>query len=240
MARLAVAFTVIFLFTFSSHARFLTAEQEHDVTLEETETKLPESNPKTTNAIFLPSEKPGFESAEVVDFKPDDALETVSEVDSAPLTKISFRPVNRHFPRRPMIPFRHKHNCRFHKRFRPLNPRLQQKRYISYGDDMILSDEKSQFDPESRGVVRQIQPRWARFRDDGTESEDLDFIKPHHHDHDHDHDHEHEHEHDHDDHHHHHHHHHRRHHHGEEDEKDEREEHEGGFMRRFRKFFIHF
>ncbi|XP_021292483.1 uncharacterized protein LOC110422790 [Herrania umbratica] len=148
MARLAVTFTVIFLFTFSYHARFLTAEPEHDVTLEQTESKLPESDSKTTNAVFLPSEKPGLESAEVVDFKPD-ALETVSDVDSVPLTEISFRPVNRHFPRRPMIPFRHKHNCRFHRRFRPLNRGLQQKRYISYGDDMILSDERTQFDPES-------------------------------------------------------------------------------------------
>ncbi|XWS48812.1 hypothetical protein CRYUN_Cryun13aG0108700 [Craigia yunnanensis] len=240
MARFAVFFTVIFLLFTFSHARFFTAEPEQDVTPEETIANLPESDPKTSTAILLPSERPGFEPAKIVDFKHDDASETDPDVESDSLKTISFHPVNRHFPRRPLIPFRHKHNCRFHKRFRPLNPRFQQKRYISYGDDMILSDERTRFDPESRGVVRQIQTRWARFPDDGAESkEQVDFMKPHHHDHEHEHDHDHD-----DDHHHHHH--HRRHHHGEEDEMDEEEEHEheneheGGFMRRLSKFYNHF
>ncbi|XP_022721258.1 uncharacterized protein LOC111278843 [Durio zibethinus] len=227
MARFSVLFTVIFLLFTFSHARFFTAETEHEVNPEESIIDLPESDPKTTTAILLPSERPGFEPAKIVDFKHDDASETDSDVEFIPLTTISFHPVNRHFPRRPLIPFRHKHNCRFHKRFRPLNPRLQQKHRISYGDDMILSDGGTGFDPESR---------WPRFPDDATESkEHVDFLKPHHHDHEYDH----EHDHDHDNHHHY----HRRHHHGEEDESDEEEEHEheheGGFMRRLSKFFIH-
>ena len=235
MSRFAVLFTVIFLLFTFSHARFLTGEPEHDVTSEETMTNLPESDPRTTTAILLPSERPGFEPAKIVDFKHDDASETDSDVESVPLTTISFHPVNRHFPRLPLIPFRHKHNCRFHKR--PLNPRFQQKRYISYGDDMILSDERTRFDPESRGVVRQIQARWTRFPDDGPESkEHVDFMKPHHNDHEH----EYENDQDHDDDHHHYHHHQRRHHRGEEDERDEEEEHEGGFVRRLSNFFIHF
>ncbi|OMP02974.1 hypothetical protein COLO4_10683 [Corchorus olitorius] len=251
MARLAVIFTVISLLFTISHARFI---QVHDVTADETVNDLPESDPEKATAILLPSERPGFEPAKVVDFKHDDASETDSDVDSMPLTTVSFRPINRHFHRRPMFPFRHKHNCRLHKRFRSLNPRFQQKRYISYGDDMILSDENSHVDPESRGFVRQIQARWARFPEDGVESKEArGFIKAHHHEHEeeHDHDedhyhHEHEEEHDHDDDHHHHEHdhdhdEHHHHHHGEEDENDDKEEHEQdylhGYIKSFRKFF---
>lgn len=264
MTRTAVLFTVIFLLFTFSYARFITVEPEHDVTTKETDPDLTESDPKTTTSIRLPGEGPGFEPAKVVDFKhvDGDASKTELDVDSIPLTTIRFHPVNRHFPRRPLIPFRHKHDCRFHNRFRPLNPRFQQKRYISYGNDMILSDERPRFDPESSGVVRQIQARWARFPDDLKEH--VDFMKLHDHEHEHDHDHDHEnehdvddimpqdhdpehdHHHDHDDDHHHHHHHHRRrhHHHGEEGEWDEEDEHghehEGGFMKRLSKFFINF
>lgn len=234
MARLAVLFSVVFLLLSLSHARFLTVEPDHDVTSEETATELPEFDPLTATAILLPSERSGFEPSKIVDFKHDDASETDTVVESVPLTKISFRPVNRHFPRRPLLPFRHKHNCRYHKRFRPWNPQFQQKHYISYGDDMILSDDKTRFDPKADVPVRQIQARWARFPDDGAESkEPVDFMKPHHHDHEHEHDHD-------EDHHHHFHHHHRRHHHEEEEERDEEEAHEGGLMKRLSKFFIHF
>ncbi|XVE58050.1 hypothetical protein DITRI_Ditri04bG0139200 [Diplodiscus trichospermus] len=238
MARLAFLFTVIFLLFTFSHARFFTVEPEHGANSDETIPDLPESNPETTSAILLPSERAGFEPAKIVDFKHDDASETESSVESVPLTTISFRPVNRHFPRRPLIPFRHKHNCRFHKRFRPMNPGFQQKRYISYGNDMILSDLTTRFDPVSSDGVRQIEARWARFPDDGAESkEHVEFMKPHQHDHDHD-----------EDHHHHHHRQHRRHHYGQEDERDEEEEHghehedkeEGGFMGKFSKYFFHF
>ncbi|TYI69226.1 hypothetical protein E1A91_D08G139800v1 [Gossypium mustelinum] len=248
MARLAFLFTLTFLLFTFSHARFITSESQHDVTPEKSE-----SDPES--AILLPSEKPHFEPPKLLDFKHDD---DASGVASVPLTRISFNPVNRHFPRRPLIPFRHKHNCRFHKRFRPLNPRFHQKRFISYGNDMILSNER-RFDPESRGVVHQIEASWGSFDDDGTESKHhVGFMKPDHHDHEHhdeDHDHEHHdedhdqehHDEDHDHEHHdeedheeeHHHHHHRHHHHGEE-ERDETEEHEGGFMEKFRKYFIHF
>ncbi|XVF10433.1 hypothetical protein REPUB_Repub07fG0182500 [Reevesia pubescens] len=235
MARLAVLFTVIFLLLTFSDARFVSVQSEQDVSPEETVPNLPEADTKTTTTILLPSERPGFEPSKIVDFNNDDvSSETDSGVESVPLTMISFHPVNRHFPRRPLVPYRHKHNCRFHKRFRPLNPPFQQKRSISYGNDMILSDERTRFDPESRGVVRQIQARWARFPDEGAESkEHVDFMKPHHH--------EHEHAHHHDDEHHHHYYHHRRHHHGEEDERDgEEHENEGWFMARFHKFFVNF
>ncbi|KAB2069750.1 hypothetical protein ES319_A08G112500v1 [Gossypium barbadense] len=248
MARLAFLFTLTFLLFTFSQARFITSESQHDVTPEKSVTDFPESDPES--AILLPSEKPHFEPPKLLDFKHDD---DASGVASVPLTKISFNPVNRHFPRRPLIPFRHKHNCRFHKRFMPLNPRFHQKRFISYGNDMILSDERS-FDPESRGVVRQIEARWGSFDDDGTESKHhVGFMKPDHHDHEHhdeDHDHEHhdeDHDHEHHDeedheeeHHHHQHHHHHRHHHRGEEERDETEEQEGGFMEKFRKYFIHF
>ncbi|KAB2017117.1 hypothetical protein ES319_D08G139200v1 [Gossypium barbadense] len=186
MARLAFLFTLTFLLFTFSHARFITSESQHDVTPEKSESEFdPES------AILLPSEKPHFEPPKFLDFKHDD---DASGVASVPLTRIRFNPVNRHFPRRPLNPFRHKHNCRFHKRFRLLNPRFHQKRFISYGNDMILSNERS-FDPESRGVVRQIEASWGSFDDDGTESKHhVGFMKPDHHDHEHhdeDHDHEH-------------------------------------------------
>ncbi|OMO79724.1 hypothetical protein CCACVL1_13464 [Corchorus capsularis] len=113
MARLAVIFTVISLLFTISHARFI---QVHDVTPDETVNDLPEFDPEKATAILLPSERPGFEPAKLIDFKHDDASETESDVDSLPLTMVSFRPINRHFPRRPIIPFRHKHNCRLHKR----------------------------------------------------------------------------------------------------------------------------
>ncbi|GMI76413.1 hypothetical protein HRI_001310600 [Hibiscus trionum] len=208
MARLAFLFAVLLLLFTFSHARFITAESDPDVTPDETHTDLPES----TTTIFLPSQIPDSDPPKLLEFKHDDASETDSGVGSVPLTKIRFHPVNRRFPGRPLFPFRHKHNCRFHKRF-------HQKRLISYGNDMILSDERS-FDPESRGVVPQIEARWGGFHD--------------HHHHEHEHEHKYEDEHDHEDKHRHHRRHHKHHQHGEE------EEHEGGFMEKFRRFFIHF
>ncbi|KAE8717172.1 Pectin lyase-like superfamily protein [Hibiscus syriacus] len=218
MARLAFLFYLSLLFTFS-HARFLTAD--------EISADLPESNPESTTSILLPSKRPDH----------DDASETDSGIGSIPLTMIRFHPVTRHFPRRPLIPFRHKHSCRFHKRFRSLNPRFHQKGFISYGNDMILSDDRS-FDPESHGVVRQVDDRWGSFHDDDARSKhhDQDREDDHHHHHHH-HDNEEEddhHSHDHDDDHHHHRHHHKE---GEEGEKEHRG---GGFMEKFRRFFIHF
>ncbi|GMI95543.1 hypothetical protein like AT5G41860 [Hibiscus trionum] len=189
MARLAFLFSLILLFTVS-HARFFTAESEHD---DQTHTDLPES----TTAILLPSERPDFKPPKLLDFKPG--------VGSVHFTRIRFHPVNRHFPRRPLFPyFRHKHNCRFHKRSRALNPRFHQKRFVSYGNDMILSDEERRFEPESRGVVRQIEARWGSFHDDGAESKQhVDFMMSH--------------------------------------AQDHHQHHEeGGFMQKFRRFFIHF
>ncbi|XP_039010919.1 histidine-rich glycoprotein-like [Hibiscus syriacus] len=216
MAKLAFLFSIFLLFTFS-HARFLTAD--------ETPADLPESDPESTTSILLPSQSH--------DFNHDDASKTGYRTGSLPLTRIRFQPVNRHFPRRPFFPFRHKHSCRYHKRFRPLNLRFHQKRFISYGNDMILSNYRS-FDPESHGVVRQVEARWGSFHDDGSESKQhVDFMSHHHdheddhhhHHHDHDHDHDLDHEEDH-------------HHHKEGQEREKH--HQGGLMEKFRRFFIHF
>ncbi|KAL1136925.1 hypothetical protein V6Z11_A12G272300 [Gossypium hirsutum] len=151
--------------------------------------------------------------------------------------EISFRPVKGHFPRHPLIPFRNGHDCRYHRRFRPLNSRFQRKRYVSYGNGMALSDERSRSDPESIRLGNQMRGRGTRFPDNGAESkEHVDFrkVRPYNH--------EHEQDHDNNDHHpHHHYQHHRRHHRqGEEDERRESEEKDGGFIKRFRKFLINF
>ncbi|XP_039051998.1 uncharacterized protein LOC120193609 [Hibiscus syriacus] len=127
MTRLAVLITVTFLSLTVTHARLNVPERT--VIPEETVTDLPGPDHTTTSVIDLPSEKPDSDS----------------DLDSFPLTMTSFRPINGHFPRHPLVPFRHKHDCHSHKRFRPSNPRSQRKRYISYGNDMVLSEERIGF-----------------------------------------------------------------------------------------------
>ncbi|XP_039046692.1 uncharacterized protein LOC120186954 [Hibiscus syriacus] len=213
MAPLVVLFTVVFLVLTVTGARFILPEQ----TVSQEDTDLPEPGHKITNVIDVPGEKRDSEPAKTVDIKLYETLGADSDLDSFPLTMTSFRPVNGQFPRHPLVPFRHKHDCHFHKKFRPSNPRLQRKRYISYGNDMVLPDERT---------GPHIQARRARFSDNSAESKEHVeyFRKPHHYNK--------EREQDHDDEHHHTRRHHRR---GEEDERRE-----GGFVKRIRKFLIKF
>ncbi|KAK8520941.1 hypothetical protein V6N13_077071 [Hibiscus sabdariffa] len=227
MARIVVFFTVICLVLAVTHGRFIVPEQT--VSPEETVTVLPKPDHTISNVIDLPSEKPDSEQDTAVDFKNYDTLEADSDLDSFPLTMTSFRPVNGHFPRQQLIPFRHKHDCHFHKRFKPSNPRFQRKRYTSYDNDMVLSDEKT---------GPHIHSRRGGFSDDSAESmEDVEefFRKPRHYNNGH------EHEQDHDDEHHRRYHYNHRHHRrGEEDERRKIEGQEGGLVKRFRKFLTKF
>ncbi|KAE8712786.1 hypothetical protein F3Y22_tig00110226pilonHSYRG00060 [Hibiscus syriacus] len=166
MSRLAVLFTVTFLSLTVTHARLIGPEQT--VIPEDTVTGLPGSD-----HIDLPGEKT----------EPD------SDLDTVPLTMTSFRPINGHFPMHPLVPFRHKHDYHSHKRFRPSNPRFQRTRYISYGNDMVLSDERIGFVADQlRGFGPQIQARRDRFSNNGVDlKEHVDFRNPHHHNHEHEH-----------------------------------------------------
>ncbi|XP_016686343.1 uncharacterized protein [Gossypium hirsutum] len=212
-------------------ARFLTVEPELGATAQDTISNVPDSDPRTTTiTILLSGDRPGSEpAAKLVDFKHGDVPETDSDVVSVPLESISFRPVNRYF-------------SRYHQRFRPLNLRFHKKRYISYGDDMILSDERTRFEPELRRSVRQVQASWSEFPGGGAESKvPVDFMKTHHHVHVHylgDDQHQHQQQH------HHYHHQHRRYHHlrhhNREDKSGKVEEHVGGSLKRLTKIFIHF
>ncbi|GMJ06212.1 hypothetical protein HRI_004290400 [Hibiscus trionum] len=230
MARIVVLFTVIFLVLTVTHGRFIVPEQT--ISPEETVTVLPE--PRHT-IIDLPSEKPDSEQAKTVDFKHYDTMEADPDLDSFPLTMTSFRPVNGHFPRHPLVPFRHKHDCHFHKRFRPSNPRFQRKRYISYGNDVVLSDERTGFDTDQSDSLGP-KSRRARFSGNGAESkEHVEYFRKPRHDNR-----EHEQEHD-DEHHHRYYYNHRHHRRGEEEERrGESEEKEGGLVKRFRKFLTKF
>lgn len=243
--KIIVTVTILFfLFTFG-YARTPLDLPENDVM--SIDALLPESNPKATDAILLPSEKPT-----VVEFEPetetklpeiDTAEETKeTEIDSAPLKFVSFRPINRHFPRRPFPPFRHGSRCRHHHKIKPWAPRFNG-REIPYGNDMILSGGED--------VV------WTEFHHGGPKfsfMNDVDRreeMKRPHHRHHHHHDRlvageveekeereqEHEHEH--------HHHHHDRLVEGEREVEEKRErkhddEHEGGLVKVFRKFLPHF
>ncbi|KAK5782769.1 transcription factor ABORTED MICROSPORES-like [Gossypium arboreum] len=231
MAPFTVLLMVVFFVFTLSHAPFLIVEPELGSTAQDTVSNLPDSDPRTTTiTILLSGDRPGSEpAAKLVDFKPGGVPETDSDVVSVPWESTSFRPVNRYF-------------SRYHHRFRPLNSRFHKKRYISYGDDMILSDERTRFEPELRRSVRQVQPSWSEFPGGVAESKvPVDFMKTHHHVHVHylgDDQHQHQH------HHHHYHHQHRRHHHHRrhngEDKSGKVEEHVGGSLKRLTKFFIHF
>ncbi|KAF7828153.1 histidine-rich glycoprotein-like [Senna tora] len=234
-------FCLLLFFTLSSARTPLDLPDANHDSLSESD-----HNSAVPNTIFLPSDKleseSESESESVTDIqsdrqnsdsktsKPDTEveLEPLESTESAePITVISFRPVNRHIPRRPLpLSFRLGHRCRHGHEFKPWNPRLP-RRQIPYGNDMILSNgEDRSFDlnmPD--GGVRQIPVRWTRFRrvdprfSDETRMERSDVMRRphfhHHHDHDHDHDHHHFHEH-------------------------ERDHDDDGVMKRIRKFLQHF
>ncbi|KAJ9173713.1 hypothetical protein P3X46_016823 [Hevea brasiliensis] len=234
---------LLFLFTFA-HARAPLDQPENDVTSRDDRlADLPESDPKATATIVLPSEKPESKSANVVKLESEETESTESKLPgkeigtsesfheksetettvTVPLTLITFRPINRHFLRRPLIPFRRGHRCRgryqHHNQLKPWGGlRFKSPREVYFGNDMILSGGKD------LGLAgpRQIPVRWTRFNHGGNrfsfvndESRREEMIKrPHHHQH-------------------------HRHHHEEEEEGEERE-HEGAFMKGIRKFLNHF
>ncbi|XP_002509948.2 uncharacterized protein LOC8287759 [Ricinus communis] len=199
---------------------------------------LPDSDPKTTTTIILPSEKPETEPATFVDLEPEDTeipklSETESKqektepalTDSVPLTVITFRPINRHIARRSVNPFRRGRGChgRHHHHFNQFKIKnAQDQGQRSYGDDMIISGG------EYLGSDRRVPARWAKFNHGGhgfsfTNEEDKRNEmndRPRHH---------------------HHHHHHHRHEEEEGEVKDHKHEYyKGGFMKRIRKFLNNF
>ncbi|KAI9108354.1 hypothetical protein K1719_020545 [Acacia pycnantha] len=190
------------------------------------------TNSDAADAIFLPSERLESESVPVAESqpeisdskisKPDSEVETLkpmesSEVsDSLPITTISFRPINRHMPWRPMrFPARSGHRCRHNHKFKPWNPRLP-RHQIPYGNDMILSNgQENNFDVLPDDRVPKIPMRWTRFGRFESDEPGMERIKEvmmrryryhherdhddehdHHHDHDDEHDHHHERDHD--------------------------------------------
>lgn len=255
MAKL-VFFLVALLFLFSfSHALTPSDLPEKETNGRDlANTKFPESETKPATAILLPSEKRDSEPAKDFEWIPEAAATKLPDSDgptilaneestefthseSVPLTVISFRPVNRHFPRRPFpLSFRHGHRCRHGRRHvGPWSPRFhggeRDRDAVPYGNDMILGDDLA-FDPVFRGLPRQIPPRWGSFRHGGPRfpfrhDDDMELERPHHHHH-----HRHDREHD------------REEFEGMEKPREHRHEHEreheGGLMRKFRKFLNRF
>lgn len=261
MAKLVLTIAAFFFLFAFSHARTrsdLPAKETngHD----QSATKLPvtESNPAVT--LLLPSEKPDSEPATFFQWEHDAADSSkLTDTDgptilaneestefkhseTVPLTVISFRPINRHFPRRPFpLSFRHGHRCRHgHRQFGPWTPRFhggereRDQDVVSYGDDMILSSgDDTRFVPAFHGGPRQIPARWENFRHGGgpgfphRHDDDMEFERPHHHHH-----HRHRHDHDHD--------HRREEFEGMENPREHRRQRDGGLFGRFRKFLNHF
>ncbi|KAF5478111.1 hypothetical protein F2P56_004698 [Juglans regia] len=180
MAKLAFTFSVTFFLFALCYARIPTGIIENDVAgdeqLETTITSPAADTENTRTTILLPSEKHEPEFATMVSVSEEtDSNLPEPESNSIPLTMISIRPIDRHFPRRPFpLMFRHGHRCRHHRHprhdqqhegheFKPWGPRFPD-REVPYGNDMIVADEKdSGSNPESRGVVRQIPGRWVKF-----------------------------------------------------------------------------
>ena len=219
----------------------------------------------TTNTLRLPSERPGSESGPVVELEetetfpvaeeekklPEAEFATIesneentadaSKSEAVPLTIISFRPVGRHFPRRPFpLSLRPGHRCghgrRQPKRWTPRFHGSEREKDTPYGDDMILSSgDEMKFDRPFRGGARQIPARWFNFRHGGPRfpykhDDDMESERPHrhhrrHHHHDHDLDQENEVEENHREH---------------KHDHEHRHEHRGGLFRGFRKFLNRF
>ncbi|OWM72167.1 hypothetical protein CDL15_Pgr018050 [Punica granatum] len=122
------------------------------------------SEPRNTATILLPSEKPGSEAATLVQFDHDTSDSKPAHQGhkdkrgTVPLTSVSFRPINRHFPRG-HLPLHYSHRCR-HVRHR-WAPRLGD----CHGSrDMILSRERwgFAFDPDLHRIARRVPGRWVR------------------------------------------------------------------------------
>ncbi|XP_028774841.1 histidine-rich glycoprotein-like [Neltuma alba] len=264
-ASFTVFFCLLYFSTLSTAVDLPAVDQtKHD--------PFPEShkNSDEVNAISLPSERSESESATVIRSQPEISNSKISEAesevetfkltesseasDSVPITTITFRPLNRHMPWRPMpFPFHHGHRCRHNHKFKPWNPRIPHHQ-IPYGNDMILSngeEKDSDVLPDDR--VPKIPTRWtrfgrfeSRFTDEPVmETSEEVMMRPRHHHHDHEHEHDHDHHHDHDHEHDHDHHHDHDHEHDHEHDHHhnqfyERDHEHGALMKSIRKFLQHF
>ncbi|KAL1532770.1 hypothetical protein AAHA92_32739 [Salvia divinorum] len=100
-------------------------------------------------ALRLPSEPINTQAAAKTNTEIDPNFADVSAV---PMTKITFRPVNRHFLKRP---------CRHHFKFYPT---MRDNQQIPYGNDMLIaSGENSDFKQHvGHGGGKRIPGRWMR------------------------------------------------------------------------------
>ncbi|KAH7550148.1 hypothetical protein ACOSP7_024673 [Xanthoceras sorbifolium] len=255
MAKLAVTVTVFLFVIALSHARIPVDLTENDVTNHDLPTDLTESDLKsTTNMIFLPSDKTESEPQDMLvkhainEAEPQktesDSSESKTTTTFEPLAVINFRPINRQFPRRPSLLFRHRRPCHHHAMRRPWGPGRQERswfenREVPYGKDMLMaSDNKAErlrwYRGDGKMKARQIPARWGNFHDGDVPRfpfrheddvvvmkgmEEEEFKRPGH------------------DHHHHHLH---SHHHHDGEEEREGHEHKGGFLMKIRKFLTHF
>ena len=131
--------------------------------------KLPENEGKEAITPELESEIDGAKLPEPEVFEP--AEESESNVESVPLTVVTFRPINRHFQRmhdRRPFPFRMPHRCRHH--FKPIGPRFLH-REIPFGNDMIMArddDAPTNIGPVFRGGrLRHHPARWVKLHHRG-------------------------------------------------------------------------
>lgn len=169
MARPAFTFAVLFfLFAFSG-AHLQVYSTENDVTDHDSSKSMPvtDSNP----AILLPSEKPESAdesaSAEIEAANVDNLVHvTLTE----PGTFVSFRPINRHFRVNRQFPLRYTRRRPCRHFVKPVNPRSRE---ISYGNDMILSNNNND---------RDLDPE-VLFRDQVIPSMALRFPRENHHHH---------------------------------------------------------
>lgn len=201
---LTVAVIVLFCFAFST-ARTPADLPLTDVVGDESLDAHRESDIQAST-ILLPSERSESEPVTLVELEPESTESNFAEFRtgessphdsestpySVPLTVISFRPINRHFPRRPFpLSFRHGHRCRHgHHQFKPWGPRPL-RREVSYRNDMVDGEEPKSKPVFGDGEEPQIRTRMIRLRQGGPRfpfrhDEDL-TERPNHHDQDHDH-----------------------------------------------------
>lgn len=203
----------------------------------ETEIKYATNEPEYQTRIPAQEIETEFKMLSEKEIKTETGTEMKTE--TVPLTVISLRPTNRHFPRLPFIRRGHKCRHQFHRgTIKPWLVRLINRHERSYGNDMILAGDGEgdgmRFDLVSRnGDLKTVPATLSR---SPFEHE----VRKSHHKHEHEHEHEHEHD-EHDYHRHRHHDHHRV-----EEKEYEREErerehdhglkHKGEFLRKIRKF----
>ncbi|GKV40059.1 hypothetical protein SLEP1_g47735 [Rubroshorea leprosula] len=161
MAKVASTVAVVFLFLAVSAAHFQEVDlwKHSAVATWKTVSTSSEHDQNRAEAVVIPSK--------AVEFNFNTEEESGLDSHTVPLTMTNFRPINRRFPRRPLVPLRNRHrpNCRQGHRFMPWEPRLQ-KKGIPFGDDMLMSDDGMNFDTLLQGGVRatrKVPGRWVRF-----------------------------------------------------------------------------